>query len=147
MVMQFYFYQQRIAIAFVDVFLSNKNSSPEIVEIEREGPITNWRMYGWAGGRYVYPFPALNTPFFEEGTEPLFAAFYCPERVPTKHLPPYPATNIIICTSIALPMTQRSTLNIYSSRYRSRAVCLVWRFGLRMVFDRLDTYTQQNENI
>ena len=80
-------------------------------------------------------------------SQPLFAAFYCPERVPTKHLPPYPATNIIICTSIALPMTQRSTLNIYSSRYRSRAVCLVWRFGLRMVFDRLDTYTQQNENI
>ena len=137
MVMQFYFYQQRIAITFVDVFFfSNKNSSPEIVEIEREGPRTT--IGGCIGGgqganRYVYPFPAHNrySFFFEEGTEPLFAAFYCPERVPTKHLPPYHATNIIICTSIALPMTQLSTLNIYSSRYRSRAVCLVWRFGLR----------------
>ena len=139
MVMQFYFYQQRIAITYVDVFFSTRIRPQKLFRLREKDPELqfNWRMYGWGAA-----FPAHNRySFFEEGTEPLFAAFYCPERVPTKHLPPYPATNIIICTSIALPMTQLSTLNIYSSRYRSRAVCLVWRFGLRMVFDRLDTYT------
>ena len=36
---------------------------------------------------------------------------------------------------------------IHLQLYRSRAVCLVFRLRLRMVLDRLDTYTLQNENI
>jgi len=80
-------------------------------------------------------------------SQPLFAAFYCPERVPTKHLPPYPATNIIICTSIGSVAHGPTFDPIHLQLYRSRAMCLICRLGLRMIFDRLDTYTQQNENI
>ena len=67
-------------------------------------------------------------------SQPLFAAFYCPERVPTKHLPPYPATNIIICTSIALPMAQLSTLYIYSCIGQERCV---WFAGSGFVWSSI----------
>ena len=76
-----------------------------------------------------------------------FRRFYRPERVPTKHLPPYPATNIIMYTSIGSVANGPTFDPKHLQLYRSRAVCLVWRFGLRMVFNRLDTYTQQNEDI
>ena len=151
MVMQFYFYQQRIAITFVDVFFSNKNSSPEIVEIEREGPRTTIGgcMVGGRGQIDMFTRfpPTIGTPFFfEEGTEPLFAAFYCPERVPTKNLPPYPATNIVICTSPALPMAQPSVLYTYSGIGKQRCVCFagsgfVWSsIGLIHTLYKMKTY-------
>ena len=67
-------------------------------------------------------------------SQPLFAAFYCPERVPTKHLPPYPATNIIICTSPALSMAQPSVLYTYSGIGKQRCV---WFAGSGFVWSSI----------
>ena len=75
-------------------------------------------------------------------SQPLFAAFYCPERVPTKHLPPYPATNIIICTSIALPMAQLSTLYIYSCIGQERCV---WFSGSGFVWSSIGSIHTLNK--
>ena len=126
------FYQQRIAITFADVFYPTRIRPQKLLRLREKDPEHNWMDVGW--GQYVLlPLSRRQTAF---------RRFYRPERVPTKHLPPYPATNIIMYTSIALPMAQLSTLNIYSCIGQERCV---WFGGSGFVWSSIGSIHTLNK--
>ena len=130
------FYQQRIAITFADVFYPTRIRPQKLLRLREKDPEHNWMDVGGGAVCFITPFPPADR------FSPL--------------LPPQAGTNK---TSTTLSRYKYHHVHFHSvangptfdpkhlQLYRSRAVCLVWRFGLRMVFNRLDTYTQQNEDI
>ena len=118
------FYQQRIAITFADVFYPTRIRPQKLLRLREKDPEHNWMDVGGGSIYVLLPLSRRQTAF---------RRFYRPERVPTKHLQPYPATNIIMYTSIALPMAQLSTLNIYSCMVKSGVSGLAVRasYGLQ----------------